>query len=839
MASDRGKRKDIIRLNDILLLVPLYAGAQWDRDKPDPVEQPVSATISIFYDVSKAALGDDLTQSLNYAVVSKKIRASVTNVKSLECLQDLARHISRVLAEILEHVLEDLDVHIQVTQLKAPLHVKSVSVECLAKLGPESRSQISDAVLSLNDLICPAIIGVNPAERRDKQDVVVNLKIATGSHGILLDDEWLNFRLISDAIYQAISNSDFQTLEALTSFVASKALSFLNSFDPSPTVTVRVAKPSALVFAASSEVELQRTREDYAVEALSTLPKITRRGCHIVAIAFGSNLGDSIRNIEYALRLLEVPLQLMDHGSFWGLLHPYLAVIDTSFLYETQPMYVADQPSFINGACLIETDIAEATLLRLLKRIEKEVGRVPSERNGPRAIDLDIIFYDGDVFDSRRNKEDPVDGPNALVIPHPRVQERVFVLRPLCDMIPHYVHPTLKKTVETLLNDIVDPSTPQMKKLIPFPGLHIKIPSVMDDVTFDHVPHTRRTWKHSSFGPHQTHVMATVNATPDSFSDGGDNNTIPVALSYISSAVQAGATIIDVGGYSTRPGADFVSVDDEIDRVCYLIRAIRGEDHENPDEQGPDMRENPLGLSEAVIDIPVSVDTFRWEVADMAIRGGANCINDVYAFSGPDAWPPPQEDAAKEKSQEHMDNMKEVTMRFMTPVILMHSRGDAGKNKDYSAYNYAKTRPGSGSAVLEGVRVELGEKVDRIVKGRGGIRRWLVIVDPGIGFSKTLEGNSEVLRSAQDVVADVYIGAGPAYKNPLRGFPQLIGASRKSFLGAILATEPSGRETQAKERKFATAAAVTYAVQQNALVVRVHDVQEMMDVVKVAKALYQ
>jgi dihydroneopterin aldolase/2-amino-4-hydroxy-6-hydroxymethyldihydropteridine diphosphokinase/dihydropteroate synthase len=129
-----------------------------------------------------------------------------------------------------------------------------------------------------------------------------------------------------------------------------------------------------------------------------------------------------------------------------------------------------------------------------------------------------------------------------------------------------------------------------------------------------------------------------------------------------------------------------------------------------------------------------------------------------------------------------MLEMKKIAREFGVPVVLMHSRGDAGANKDYDAYEYA----GPGQAVLEGVRIELGAKVDLIVQGKGGIRRWLVIVDPGVGFSKTLDGNLEVLRDAAAVTADVYVGTGN-FSNTSRGSVPLMAAHRKS------ATERPGR----------------------------------------------
>lgn len=233
----------------------------------------------------------------------------------------------------------------------------------------------------------------------------------------------------------------------------------------------------------------------------------------------------------------------------------------------------------------------------------------------------------------------------------------------------------------------------------------------------------------------KTHLMATLNVTPDSFSDGSVHNTMPTALSYVSEAVTAGASIIDIGGYSTRPGAAFVDVQEEVERVVPVVQAIRE-------------------LNSVSRDVLISVDTFRPEVAEASILAGANCINDVYAFTGPTSYPSVASDGEK-----CMAEMKRVARKTAVPVVLMHSRGDAGQNKDYSAYDYAHD-----GAVLEGVRVELGEKVDAIVKGKGGIRRWYVIMDPGVGFSKTVEGNLEVLRDGARISADISIGPGMIFR---------------------------------------------------------------------------
>jgi dihydroneopterin aldolase / 2-amino-4-hydroxy-6-hydroxymethyldihydropteridine diphosphokinase / dihydropteroate synthase len=158
-------------------------------------------------------------------------------------------------------------------------------------------------------------------------------------------------------------------LEALTSFAASKTLSILQPHEPA-SVTIRVAKPSALIFASSAEVQITRTFDDYPDlfnRATSTShepasPAITSN----VAIALGSNLGDSFHNIEYALRLLEyLPQEETLDGKDLAPL-PFVRIIDTSFLYKTAPMYVTDQPAFINAACMVCFLLLSDKLLSLI-----------------------------------------------------------------------------------------------------------------------------------------------------------------------------------------------------------------------------------------------------------------------------------------------------------------------------------------------------------------------------------------------------------------------------------------------------------------------------------------
>ncbi|KAG8962852.1 trifunctional dihydropteroate synthetase [Tulasnella sp. 419] len=456
-------------------------------------------------------------------------------------------------------------------------------------------------------------------------------------------------------------------------------------------------------------------------------------------------------------------------------------------------MYVEDQARFINGACLVSTTLEPQGLLKLLKKVEADVGRTPTFRKGPRMVDLDIVLYD-DLISSTR-KEDGTSKENEqmdLVIPHERMQEREFVLRPLADIIPKFIHPRLNLTMQALLNNVVhsSSSSPRIRKVTPFLcSSDVQRPDAI------HAPESSYlTWTA------KTYIMAIINATPDSFSDGGDHFSVSAAMKFVKSLYEkqssgetfSFADIIDIGGYSTRPGAHQVSESEEIARVVPIIRAIRNEG----------------------IKTPISIDTFRSEVAKAAIEAGADCINDVYGLTG-------------EGIEDH--RILEVTRKLGVPVILMHSRGDAGKNKVYHDVG----------GVLAGVRKELGRKMDRALKA--GVRRWNIIADPGIGFSKSVDGNLTLVRDLRKFTAPVSsisptrsLQACVHSVDPLSSMPVLAGASRKSFLGSVI-----GRENTAKDRKAASIATHTAAIQQGADIIRAHDVIETWDLVQVADKLWR
>lgn len=271
-----------------------------------------------------------------------------------------------------------------------------------------------------------------------------------------------------------------------------------------------------------------------------------------------------------------------------------------------------------------------------------------------------------------------------------------------------------------------------------------------------------------------THIMAIMNLTPDSFSDGGLHGTTPSSLlPTLKAYLSAGASIIDIGGQSTRPGAPQISADEEMSRVLPAIRLIRSQ--------------------HSFDSIAISIDTYRASVAEAAVIAGANIVNDVSAG--------------------RMDqDMLPTVARLGCTVILMHMRGTPETMTTQTAY------PGG---VIEGVATELQERIHEAEEA--GIRRWRIMLDPGIGFAKNQAQNLELLRRFAEL----------RDSKALVGLPWVVGASRKRFIGKITGVKTASR------RAWGTASAVAAAVQGGADIVRVHDVEEMTQVAKMADAIWR
>eukprot|EP00756_Hemistasia_phaeocysticola_P048778 Hpha_TRINITY_DN23183_c0_g1::TRINITY_DN23183_c0_g1_i1::g.29612::m.29612/K13941/folKP; 2-amino-4-hydroxy-6-hydroxymethyldihydropteridine diphosphokinase / dihydropteroate synthase len=283
---------------------------------------------------------------------------------------------------------------------------------------------------------------------------------------------------------------------------------------------------------------------------------------HRVFVALGSNLGHRVGALNRAIK------ELQKLGN----------VRRTSYLYESQPMYVEAQPPFLNAVVELQTGAAPLDLLRGLKGIEGELGRVPTTRFGPRCIDLDILFYDEEV----------ISHGELLHVPHVRFAEREFVLRPLLDVAPaRMVDPKSGRPLEEFLAEL------------PPPTCHRVLPS-----SWRAVEGRAEVWPHK-----RTLVMGILNVTPDSFSDGGTYSGVEAAVRRAAEMVEEGVDVLDIGGESTRPGATPVGEKEEAARVVPVIRAMR----------------------EAGLEIPISVDTMKGSVARAALEAGADIVNDVSA----------------------------------------------------------------------------------------------------------------------------------------------------------------------------------------------------------------
>jgi dihydropteroate synthase len=257
-------------------------------------------------------------------------------------------------------------------------------------------------------------------------------------------------------------------------------------------------------------------------------------------------------------------------------------------------------------------------------------------------------------------------------------------------------------------------------------------------------------------------VMGILNVTPDSFSDGGSFFSESAIADQIEKMVQSGADIIDVGGESTRPFADPVSIEDELKRVLPPIRLIR-ENHS----------------------IPVSIDTTKAEVARKAIEAGADIINDISALR-------------------FDSDMVTLAMEKSVPVIMMHMQGTPSDMQVDPHYE----------DVVGDIKDFFRERIAWAEEQ--GLSRERIILDPGIGFGKTVEHNLSILRRLDEFST--------------LDCPILVGHSRKSFIGKLLGTEVD-------ERDVATAAISALCVMKGVSILRVHDVAKTVEAVRLAEAV--
>ncbi|MBI5351863.1 MAG: dihydropteroate synthase [Chloroflexi bacterium] len=273
----------------------------------------------------------------------------------------------------------------------------------------------------------------------------------------------------------------------------------------------------------------------------------------------------------------------------------------------------------------------------------------------------------------------------------------------------------------------------------------------------------------------RTYVMGILNVTPDSFSGDGiiaKGDALEVALEQARNFLASGADILDVGGESTRPGSAPVNADEEMERVIPIIHALN------------------KNFPEALI----SIDTYKAQVAEEAIRAGAHIVNDVWGLRAD-------------------DGLASVAAKYKTPVILMHNRSNPAS---------VEVREKFGNAYVGAVYENLIEDVKRELMNsvalaqKAGIAESHIVLDPGVGFGKTREHNLELIDRLNEIRK--------------LGYPILLGTSRKSFIGFTL-------DLPADQRVEGTAATVAVGITRSADIIRVHDVKEMARVAKMTDAI--
>lgn len=249
--------------------------------------------------------------------------------------------------------------------------------------------------------------------------------------------------------------------------------------------------------------------------------------------------------------------------------------------------------------------------------------------------------------------------------------------------------------------------------------------------------------------------MGILNVTPDSFSDGGNYTTVQNAVDQAVKLENEGADMIDIGGESTRPGHEPVSLEEELNRVLPVIEAVKEK-----------------------VSIPISIDTYKAETARRAIEAGAEVINDIWG--------------AKKDPE-----IAAVAAEYNVPIVLMHNR----TNKNYQS-------------LIEDIKSDLLESIT--IANQHGVNNENIILDPGIGFAKTMEHNLIVMNEL-DKIAELE-------------FPLLLGTSRKSFIGQVLGAP-------ANERDIGTGATTCLGIVKGVQIVRVHNVRLHYQLTKMMDAM--
>lgn len=728
-------RKDFVFIKN--LAIRLCAGRDsWKRQ----IAQPTLVSVAVNANVSEAASLDQLGKSINYDDLSRDIVSKL----ELHRYDSIASAAEEVANRALSFCSDGQWTRVCLVQPSALLRADSCEI-CIQRFAGRPPSDLDS--FRISNLQIVTIIGVNNVERMHLQPVSIDITIRTRPKELIANAA--DIVQLAEKVTKYAEATKFWTVEALTEGIA-RFIQTIHKFN----VTVRCGKPKALALAelAGAEVSLDgaahvsgRAQEschkldcglDTVAPQLPDLLATTPR--ETVYIAFGANMDNPIDTFRRACSSLNL-----------GGIH----VKNLSPIYRSYPMYYKDQDFFYNAVAACETKLNPQSLLRELKKIElNDFGRNTAISKGPRVLDLDILLYGKTILND-----------TDLQIPHQDMLNRTFVLRPLLDIAPDVTHPVTTEPIAYHLRALPSSNEHQISSVVTQVIPAVRNGKLVPLLNVDPVSHTLPTL-----------IMAVVNVTPDSFSD-GHVDSLDTVVARSLDHIKAGAHILDIGGLSTRPGHKECGVEEECRRVVTALRAIRAH---------PDLATTPI-----------SVDTYRHEVALAALDHGADMLNVVFAGSlDPEIF--------------------DVAARNKCPIILSHGRGRPDTMDSLAIYEGA-------ASVVTDVGAELLKAV-RLAEA-AGVMRFQIILDPGLGFAKSLIHNLELVRNFK------FLKRQPG----LDSFPWLVGPSRKRFVGSITG------ELKPKQRVIGTAVAATSLIEQGADIIRVHDTKALTQAAKMADALYR
>lgn len=764
--------------------------------------QKCHVSLRIGTDFSKSSTTDDLKHSLNYAVISRDVTNLVKGRKNWLQLSNLTKSIYDFASSKDRYRgVNELEVCVK----NLDYHLRTPHISCIMREPTEEFYEI-------NNLELFTVIGVFTFERLQKQKVSLDIIIKSPT-GL---DKTSSLKLIIDNIVEYVENSNFKTVEALVESVGKVVSQSISSPDRDKIdIVVKITKLSAITDTAGVGVSTTKnvkqldllktiklknnsmnksTKFDLPVEQNFKQMNTTSNKWNTAYLAFGSNIGNRVEYIISAIQLLDE--------------NPKIKVMNTSSLFESEPMYFKDQSPFINGCLQIETQLNPEELLTVCKQIEyKELQRVKHFDNGPRCIDLDIILYlnsEGDhVLVNTEN----------LIVPHPRMLERTFVLEPLSELIPpSMLHPITSEPIIQHLDQIYARLIDEdyLTKLIPLPSINDTYRFLRFSTTYESNPISSQVIRKTSS---PTYIMGVINNTPDSFSDGGQNfNDIDKKLDdIIRMCTEAfklqDNIIIDIGGCSTRPNSKQATVEEELSRTIELIKAIR-QCSQLPQEN-----------------IILSIDTYRSEVANQAVLAGVDIINDI---SGGTFDPKIFDVVAKYPYVAYV--LSHIRGNMSTMTKLNQYEETENLNGTEFLYNQIE-KNNTQTKFIRSIGFEMSQTYKKAIQC--GVKRWQIIMDPGLGFAKNGHQNIQLMKDIPLLKNYSILNEDTMEFTNFKNIPILVGPSRKKFIGAIT------KEEDASKRDFATGSVITSCIGLGCDIVRVHNVADCSKAVKIADSIYK